>query len=118
MWVGIPEFTLNTPEPITIGSKIQQALKDLQAQGLPANAKIFYGGHSLGTVMIQDYLKNNSKVPAQGLILHGGFIQRKYLSLRDDGKHESQLAVPTLSVGGELDGLSRVTRFAEALYTQ
>jgi len=53
-----------------------------------------------------------------GAILTGGFIQRKYLTLRTDGRHENKLTFPTLSIGGELDGLARVTRFAEALYTQ
>ena len=64
--------------------------------------------------MVQDFLKNNSDHKAAGMILHGGFIQRKYLNLRDDGKHQNQVNIPTLSVAGELDGLSRVSRFAEA----
>lgn len=52
------------------------------------------------------------------MILTGGFIQRKYLTLRSDGQHQNEVTVPTLSIGGELDGLARVSRFAEALFTQ
>ena len=68
--------------------------------------------------MIQDYLKNNSKVDSLGVVLHGGFIQRKYITLLDDGRHQVNLALPVATIAGELDGLSRVTRMAEAYYKQ
>ena len=61
--------------------------------------------------MVQDYLYNSS-VPAAGLILTGGFLQRTYLW------PNLHYTVPTLTIGGELDGLSRVTRTVEAFYQQ
>jgi len=42
--------------------------------------------------------------------LTGGYIQRKYLW------PTFNFNVPTLTIGGELDGLSRITRIAEAFY--
>jgi alpha-beta hydrolase superfamily lysophospholipase len=53
---------------------VTDAIKNMHDQGLPDNAPIFYGGHSLGSVISQDYLFNNS-IPAAGLILTGGFLQ-------------------------------------------
>jgi hypothetical protein len=31
IWIGIPEFLLNTPDPLTIGSKIDGVLKAMRA---------------------------------------------------------------------------------------
>lgn len=44
-------------------------------------------------------------------ILTGGFLQRKYLT-------PFNYPIPTLTLGGELDGLARVTRIVESLYQQ
>jgi hypothetical protein len=63
---------------------------------------------------LQDYLMNNTGATgAVGQILHGGFLQRKYVNAP-----AFTYTVPTLTIGGELDGLSRVTRIAEAFYQQ
>jgi hypothetical protein len=106
--------------PPELGARIDAALRNLRSLGLenlPA-ARLFYGGHSLGSVFIQDHLAayHGSKGPLGGKldvigqVLMGGFIQRKYLY------PTWSYPVPTLTVGGELDGLARVTRLAEAFY--
>lgn len=81
LWVSVPDFLLHTPQPLQIGGKVQEALDSMRTAGLPDGSPIFHGGHSLGSVMIQDYLMNNTKVASLGLMLHGGFIQRKYVTL-------------------------------------
>ena len=48
-----------------------------------------------------------------GQILLGSFLTREWKK-----DYIFSYPVPTLSVSGELDGLARVTRFAEAFYTQ
>jgi len=49
-------------------------------------------------------------VKVLGQVLMGGFIQRKYVF------PEFSYPVSTLTIGGELDGLARPTRLAEAYY--
>lgn len=100
---------MDTPNPLELSGAISDALNQLYAAGLDKNAPVFYSGHSLGSVMIQDHLANKN-VKAAGLILTGGYIQRKYLW------PTFNFNIPTLTIGGELDGLSRITRIAEAFY--
>jgi len=72
----------------------------------------------LGSVFIQDHLSQyhgsigplGGKVQVLGQVLMGGFIQRKYIWPK------WSYPVTTLTIGGELDGLARPTRLAEAFY--
>lgn len=120
LWVAVLG-TYFTPSPIPpeIGPRIDAVLNTMGAQGLDLDGvKLFYGGHSLGSVFIQDHLYKyhggtgplSGKVEVLGQVLMGGFIQRKYLY------PNWTYPVSTLTVGGELDGLARPTRIAEAFY--
>lgn len=108
VWVGIPDFALNTPEPLVIGSGITRVLKAMQDQGMDKSAKIFFAGHSLGGIILQDYLVGNPS-GAVGQVLMGSFLQRKY-------RTNVTFEIPTLTIGGELDGLCHVTRIMEEFY--
>mmetsp|Transcript_41618 Transcript_41618/g.129482 ORF Transcript_41618/g.129482 Transcript_41618/m.129482 type:complete len:558 (-) Transcript_41618:112-1785(-) len=120
LWVGIlGTFLTPSPIPPEIGPRIDQVLREMSDQGLDLDkVKLFYGGHSLGSVFIQDHLKQyhgstgpmGGKVQVLGQVLMGGFIQRKYTHPTWD------YPVSTLTIGGELDGLARPTRLAEAFY--
>lgn len=112
LWVGLPGFTFDIPNPIEIASSVKSALTMMYSAGMSQNTPIFYSGHSLGSVIVQDYLVNNSIANAAGQILTGGFLQRKYFW------PNFTYPVPTLTIGGELDGLSRVTRIVESYYIQ
>ena len=57
--------------------------------------------------MLQDYVKNTAK-SAAGQILMGSFLLHKH-------RNDSYL-VPTMAIGGELDGLNRVSRMMEEYY--
>ena len=60
---------------------------------------------------MQDWAANpGSGIVVHGQILLGSFILRKWRNQTDG------YPVKTLTVGGELDGLSRITRMAEAYY--
>jgi len=61
--------------------------------------------------MVQDFL-NTTTLPVAGLVLTGSFITRKYMW------PTMTYPFPTLTIGGELDGLCRVTRITEAYYQQ
>jgi hypothetical protein len=88
------------------------------SQGMKAELN-FYGGHSLGGAMMPDYVFENAAETADGMLLLGSFITRKYKTgTTAEGRPQVEFPVPTLTIGGELDGLCRIPRITEALYTQ
>ena len=109
LWVGAPQFIANVPEPAQFGSKVDSVVDQLKKAGMSSDAKIVYLAHSLGGVMSQIHLTGD-KPAADALILYGSTILRKYRS--------SPFKLPILTVDGDLDGLLRVTRQAEAYYHQ
>eukprot|EP00928_Gymnodinium_smaydae_P062170 TRINITY_DN46090_c0_g1_i1.p1 TRINITY_DN46090_c0_g1~~TRINITY_DN46090_c0_g1_i1.p1 ORF type:complete len:575 (-),score=87.96 TRINITY_DN46090_c0_g1_i1:241-1917(-) len=123
LWVAILGSSVPgapAPIPFELGRGIDEALREMEKQGLDlSSVKLFYGGHSLGSVFIQDHLSANhgdkgplaGKVPVLGQVLMGGFIQRKYIY------PAWSYPVSTLTIGGELDGLARPTRLAEAFHS-
>ena len=68
----------------------------MSSQGMKSDVKVFFGGHSFGGAVLQDYVKNNAK-SAGGQILMGSFLLRKH--------QNDSYPVPTMAIGGELDGL-------------
>jgi hypothetical protein len=86
---------------------------------MPEPSKTFYSGHSLGGAMMPDYVADNVADTADAMVLMGSFITRKYKTGKtEEGRPQVEFPVPTLTVGGELDGLCRISRITEALYTQ
>ena len=116
LWVGIPQFILDTPEPILIDHYFESMLDDLQSAGFTGD-NVFISGHSLGGVMGQKYAKGKSDT-IKGQILLGSVLLRDYRSIQDDGKSHFDYDVPTLTIGGTKDGMMRVTRLAEAYWHQ
>jgi hypothetical protein len=120
LWVAVlGTYLTPTPIPPEVGPRIDHVLNTMKDQGLDLNSvKLFYGGHSLGSVFIQDHLKSyhgptgpmGGKIEVLGQVLMGGFLQRKY------NWPTKIYPVTTLTIGGELDGLARCTRLAEAFY--
>ena len=116
LWVGLPEFLFNVPEPILIDSYVTKTIKKLQEAGFTGD-NILLAGHSLGGVMTQKYaIKNTDTI--KGQILMGSVLLRDYHSLNDDGTTHWDYSVPTLTLGGTKDGLMRVSRLAEAYWHQ
>jgi len=110
-WISIPQIKNNMTNPVAIEVKNKEIIAKLEIVGMKAQKKI-YAGHSEGGAMLQlwtPYTKDT--VDAQ--ILLGSFITRAF---KND--YHFSYPVPTLTVGAELDGLCRVTRIAEAYYTQ
>jgi hypothetical protein len=115
LWVVLTEFLLDTPEPLQIGSVMDSAFKSLKDAGFAytQTSPFFFGGHSLGGIMVQNYLfGTSSSLPfkLKGLVLEGSFISRSNL----DKMTKASWSVLTL--GAELDGLARLTRIAESYH--
>ena len=116
LWVAVADgFPSNEPESNMCGYIINQALKDLSSAGLVISNEtpFVFIGHSLGGKVIQDYVFNEPLIPVKpiGLILEGSFIERQnynsFNRIRD---------LNILTIGGELDGIIRITRMAESIY--
>jgi len=94
---------------VDLSWRIDAIKKAFVSKGMAADAPMFYAGHSLGGVFLQDYTLAH-KGDAVGQILMGSYILRKryWPTFSYD--------VPTLTIGAELDGQARITRIAEASY--
>ncbi|OAB61524.1 hypothetical protein AY599_26570 [Leptolyngbya valderiana BDU 20041] len=118
IWVGIPQFIGDSPIPRETGLAIDKVLSQMKQEGMPDTDNIFFIAHSVGGIAIQKYLKSFPE-RAKGQILMGSFLNKTYVSqLSDAGKTEIQYSVPTLTIGGTLDGLARITRIATAFWYQ
>lgn len=123
LYVGIPQcLEDNCAIPLTLSDGMKRARVAIEKAGLKVAKKTFYAGHSLGGAMLPDYIKGleKDKLKADGLVLMGSFLTREYKTGKTaDGRPQVEFPwAPTLTVGGELDGLCRLPRIAEALYTQ
>jgi len=118
IWVGIPQFIGDSPIPRETGLAVGKAIGEMEREGMPPTDNLFFIAHSAGGIAIQKYLDSFPDY-AKGQILMGSFLGKWYLSnLNDRGKTIVQYTVPTLTIGGTLDGLARITRIAAAFWYQ
>eukprot|EP01063_Lacrimia_lanifica_P013326 TRINITY_DN19960_c0_g1_i1.p1 TRINITY_DN19960_c0_g1~~TRINITY_DN19960_c0_g1_i1.p1 ORF type:complete len:544 (+),score=199.89 TRINITY_DN19960_c0_g1_i1:54-1685(+) len=109
VWVALPAFLLDTPNPLQLSGKVDSARQALFAAMPNATAatKVVGFAHSLGAVFLQDHVfQNAGHFSAQ--FLTGASLGRKYRS--------KPYPVPTMALDGTLDGLYRLTRQAEAYF--
>jgi hypothetical protein len=100
---------LDTPEPALLSHNVNAVLSMMRSAGFNGTT-LYFGAHSLGTVFLQDFCASNA---CAGQVLTGGFLARTHYYPTFSYK------VPTLTLGGSLDGLARVTRtVAESYYQQ
>jgi predicted alpha/beta hydrolase family esterase len=116
IWVGLPEFIFDAPEPVLIDNYVEKTIDQLIKAGFTGD-NILLAAHSLGGVMAQKYAKENND-QIKGLMLMGSVLARDDHSLNADGTTHFDFPVPTLTMGGTKDGLMRITRMAEAYYHQ
>ena len=106
LWVGIPSFLDGIAEPAVMDLTLNGMLSELKSDGMKAT-DVVYAGHSLGGAMIQNWVASNpDKAKAQ--ILMGALLVRTYKDV--------VYKTPTLTLGGEFDGLMRFSRMAENVY--
>jgi hypothetical protein len=118
LWFALAEFPLSTPEPLLIGKIVDDSFTSLAKAGLKVNkdTPFFFVGHSLGGVMLQDFLFDKMKslpVKVSGIILEGSYIERKHY---DQVTNDASTMPPILALGGGLDGVNRIARMAESRY--
>ena len=77
LWIGLPEFPFDAPEPVLIDHYVQETIGDLSKHGFSGN-NLFIGAHSLGGVMSQNYVASKPDM-FKGLILTGsGILNNTY----------------------------------------
>ena len=116
LWIAIAQFPQNEPNAAMMNAQINAAFDALAKQGfqITKDTPFFFAGHGIGGILLQDFLLNNiksmqSKCKVSGLILEGAYVQRKNFAIQS-------VLNNILTIGGELDGLNRITRMAEAFY--
>ena len=92
-------------------SRIKNLLKGEELE----NLEVFIVAHSLGTVILQDYLQKN-EIGVKGGVVMGGPILRKYRRIKENGLSSFLFSLPILTIGAELDGLSSNSRFGESFW--
>lgn len=124
LWVGCPQMNGNIT---TVG--LEGALKKLAAKmtdaGLPADHGTLYSGHSVGGALLPYIVRKPDNMAEgfnspEGMMLLASFLVREFRTeaVADKGPGQYEFPTSVLTIGGELDGLSRVTRIAEAFHTQ
>merc|ERR1712166_1545066 len=107
LWVAIPSFLLNCPNPGQIDSKIKDAVSQVKSggfSGITPSTDVFISGHSLGGIFSQTVV---AKGGYAGLVLFGSYLTKTFSNNLKSFKY------PVLTLGGELDGLTHITRIAE-----
>ena len=123
----VPVFPLDLPDPLQLFCLLTNAYSQLKTRFhfRAAGGKVLLVGHSLGGVILQRFLRDdspggnwNGTFPVVGQVLMGAGLLRTYFSVGNDGASVVDFPVPTLCLQGELDGLFRVTRGAEGWFHQ
>ena len=125
LYVGVPHMNGNIT---TIGLKgaIKRVAEELEDADIPNQHSTFYAGHSVGGALLPYILKDLNNLPdgfnkPDGMILLAAFLVRSFRSksIPDIGPGQYSFPnCPVISIGAELDGLARISRFAEAFYNQ
>lgn len=105
VWVDVPNLPFKMANPLTVPNAIKQSIQNLRKNGYKGK-KIFLAGHSLGGVFLPDQLTKEFEMEIAGMIFVGSFEPRSGVPVD----------VPRLTVCGELDGLVRTSRIAEAYH--
>ena len=87
--------------PLAVGPAIYNIKGEMAKLGI-SNEIIYYAGHSLGGINLQDFVKNLKD--KSGLILLGAYMKLTYEN------PSVNYGIPVLTIAGELDGLVRITR--------
>ncbi|KAL4225676.1 hypothetical protein ACF0H5_016365 [Mactra antiquata] len=104
MWIALLcDFPFNTPNPVQLPRAVDDAISTFKKKGFQGN-DIFLAGHSLGGVFVGMYGKKHPSKLA-GVMLFASYLTKPN-RLRD-------YPVPLLTLSGDLDGLTRITRVVD-----
>jgi len=124
LYVTIPQFTGNMAKVDELVLILPRILSEMENTGLPKNSSIFLAGHSLGGATVQgftgQYQYNYTSIYPDwvfaGQMLNAAVITRKWRD--NDTQLVVNYTIPTLTLGGELDGNMRVSRIIQQYYVQ
>lgn len=98
LWVGLVRpFALDLPNPAQCGDNIELTLQMMLDQGMDNSTTAIVGGHSLGGVVMQEWIFSNIPMMS-GMILMASELNGALASV----------PFPTLHITGDLDGMVRV----------
>ncbi|KAK3101187.1 hypothetical protein FSP39_001620 [Pinctada imbricata] len=104
LWVVLlDDFLVGAVNPPQLIQVVSMAKSSLMQAGFKSD-EIYLAGHSLGGAMTAMYGFNGSG-------LKGAILFAAYLT---NGNHLKDFPVPVLTISGDLDGLTRVTRIASS----
>lgn len=107
LWVGIMEYENKESKSFEINAFDTQAM--MYTHGLPADAEVFLASHGpTASKLMSTFIQENKSAldSTKGFILLGSFL--------DQSEIKSLADVPTLSIGGGLDGISHASKLAQA----
>ena len=99
VWIGIPQFAGSLVNPLQIDAGFKAVQEKLFALGMPHDVNYFLAGHSLGGAQVALYSLENPIF--KGNMLWGATLM---------GDLKNNVTIPTLQLGGELDGLTPIMR--------
>lgn len=124
LWIGVPQMKGNITT-VGLGKALKRVASELTEAGLPDEHGTLYGGHSVGGALLPYIVQDSSKLAKgfdspEALVLMASFLVREFRTeaVEDVGPGQYKFPTKVLTIGGELDGLARVTRMAEAFYNQ
>lgn len=110
LWVAVPRFPFDMPLPLTGNeARVRESIERVQKEtgvSFPAN-RVFIAGHSAGGVVAGEVAQ---RMDCGGVVLLGAYLAHGLGGAPEAPAYPR----PVLTVGGELDGLTRLTRVAES----
>ncbi|XP_071104985.1 uncharacterized protein [Haliotis cracherodii] len=104
LWVVVlAEFIADLPNPLQLSGAVTDAIAQLRKKGMTSD-NVFLAGHSLGGVFVGNHGKSHAK-QLKGILLLASYITK--------GNPLSQYPLPVLTISGDLDGNTRITRIAD-----
>ena len=124
LYIGIVSWTELIPNEIEMDLLLLDIIAELEIEGMYVKADIFIAGHGHGGYELQKWTGNHKYNTSallshkyKGQILMGSFIARNF---RDNNTMlvNKNYSIPTITFGGELDGVCRVSRIIEQFHVQ
>ncbi len=107
IWTAVLKMPLSMPNIAPLSPRVAEIVSYVQNFGVNIDfATTFVGGHSLGGVVAQNYAFKN---PVGGLVLLASYVTRS----NRDRIASYEFPLPILTLGGEIDGKTRITRIAQ-----
>jgi len=102
LWIAATkEWTGEMPNPLEVGGQLQ-GCKDMAAQFGLDTTNVFYAGHSLGGIVLENYVSGHFD-ETLGIALLGTWLPN-LLEKSDDWTRNNEYPVPVLTAIGEIDG--------------